>query len=73
MTPQEYSAPDFTAPALARAPEARFEAVPALRDRVEDIPALARVLLDGLAQDIGRPAIGLAPDCLLYTSPSPRD
>ncbi|MBK6778553.1 MAG: sigma-54-dependent Fis family transcriptional regulator [Gemmatimonadetes bacterium] len=39
-------------------------AVPALRDRVEDIPALARVLLDGLAQDIGRPAIGLAPDAL---------
>ena len=29
MTPQEYSAPDFTAPALARAPEARFEAVAA--------------------------------------------
>lgn len=29
MTPQEYSAPDFTAPELARAPEARFEAVAA--------------------------------------------
>jgi DNA-binding NtrC family response regulator len=34
--------------------------VPALRDRVEDIPLLARVLLDSLAQDIGRPAPGLA-------------
>ena len=39
-------------------------AVPALRDRVEDIPALARVLLDGLAQDIGRPAPGLAAGAL---------
>ncbi len=27
-------------------------------------PVLARVLLDGLAQEIGRPAIGLAPDAL---------
>jgi lysine-ketoglutarate reductase/saccharopine dehydrogenase-like protein (TIGR00300 family) len=29
MPPQEYSAPDFRAPALIRAPEARFEPVPA--------------------------------------------
>ena len=29
MPPQEYSAPDFRAPALVRAPEARFEPVPA--------------------------------------------
>ena len=29
MVPQNYSAPDFTAPHLARAPEARFEVLPA--------------------------------------------
>jgi DNA-binding NtrC family response regulator len=39
-------------------------AVPALRDRPEDIPLLARRLLDELAQDFGRPAVGLTPPAL---------
>lgn len=38
--------------------------VPALRERVEDLPVLARALLDGLAQDIGRPAMGLTRSAL---------
>lgn len=36
--------------------------VPPLRDRVEDIPVLARQLLDRLAQDIGRGRIALTAD-----------
>lgn len=36
--------------------------VPALRQRVEDIPLLARQLLDRLAMELGRPHISLAPD-----------
>jgi DNA-binding NtrC family response regulator len=35
--------------------------VPALRDRPEDIPLLARQLLDHLAQDLGRQPMSLAP------------
>ncbi len=38
--------------------------VPPLRDRVEDLPVLARVLLDGLARDLGKPAPGLTPGAL---------
>jgi DNA-binding NtrC family response regulator len=36
--------------------------VPSLRDRVEDIPILARHLLEGLSVDLGRGEIKLAPD-----------
>jgi DNA-binding NtrC family response regulator len=35
--------------------------VPALRDRVEDIPVLARLLLDKLASDLGRSHLDLSP------------
>ena len=38
--------------------------VPALRERPEDIPLLARRLLDQLAQDFGRPAISLTAPAL---------
>ena len=38
--------------------------VPALRDRPEDIPFLARHFLQGFALDTGRPAVDLAPDAL---------
>ncbi len=36
--------------------------VPALRERVEDIPVLARRLLDGLSADLGRRGLTLAPE-----------
>ena len=36
--------------------------VPALRQRVEDIPVLARRLLDGLSADLGRRGLTLAPE-----------
>ncbi len=36
--------------------------VPALRERVEDIPVIARRLLDRLAQDLGSPGIALTDD-----------
>jgi transcriptional regulator with PAS, ATPase and Fis domain len=38
--------------------------VPALRDRAEDIPLLARRLLEQVCQDVGRPAIGLTTGAL---------
>ncbi|MDZ4805359.1 MAG: sigma-54 dependent transcriptional regulator [Candidatus Eisenbacteria bacterium] len=38
--------------------------VPALRDRQEDIPILARQFLDGFARESGRPAMELAPDAV---------
>jgi DNA-binding NtrC family response regulator len=36
--------------------------VPALRERVEDIPILARQLMAGLSNDLGRRALRLSPD-----------
>lgn len=36
--------------------------VPALRERAEDIPVLARQLLEGLASDLGRRGLSLSPD-----------
>jgi DNA-binding NtrC family response regulator len=36
--------------------------VPPLRERPEDIPVLARQLLEGLAEDLGRRGLRLAPD-----------
>jgi transcriptional regulator with PAS, ATPase and Fis domain len=38
--------------------------VPSLRERKEDIALLTRQLLEQLAQELGRPAIGLAPAAL---------
>lgn len=38
--------------------------VPALRDRPEDIPILARLFLEGFARDSGCAAVELAPDAL---------
>ncbi len=35
--------------------------VPPLRERVEDIPVIARVLLDGIANDLGRRGLRLSP------------
>ncbi len=39
-------------------------AVPPLRDRVEDIPILARVILERVAADLGRSNVELAPDAV---------
>ena len=38
--------------------------VPALRERVEDIPIIAGEVLRGLATDLGRPEAGLEPDTM---------
>jgi DNA-binding NtrC family response regulator len=36
--------------------------VPPLRERLEDIPVLARQLLEGIATDVGRRSLGLSPE-----------
>jgi DNA-binding NtrC family response regulator len=38
--------------------------IPALRERLEDLPLIAQRLLDGLAADLGRGPFSLAPDAL---------
>lgn len=38
--------------------------LPPLRDRVDDIPVLARQMLDRLAADLGRPPVQVAPETL---------
>ncbi len=38
--------------------------VPPLRDRIEDIPLLARELLTGIKADLGRPSVELGPDAM---------
>jgi DNA-binding NtrC family response regulator len=47
--------------------------VPPLRERVEDLPALAAGLLSGLARELGQPARDLAPEALaaLHAHPWP--
>ena len=38
--------------------------LPALRERIEDLPELCRVILERRARELGRPALELAPDAL---------